>query len=313
MCVRACVCVWGGGDRACNLQVVIPGTLTTVMPIARRGSDGLASRPVPCGSVETQKTSASKSGNPRNSRNSSLLHAKSHTRLACWNVRSLGSLSDQSEKLHAVLKTMNEKRIELLALSESRWTGQGVTKIRSHTVLHSGTQSQHVHGVAFVLSPLAHSAWEAAGSVFVAVSERIAKIRVKLHFSYATIIAVYAPTNPTSSTSEAVAPSIEFYNQLQSTIASVPRKDMIIVLGDFNARIGHSSPHWNSIVGPFTPDEVNDNGSLLLDFCATNNLFISNTWFQHKPLHLLTWYRNGDRSRTGHMLNLCSCQSQLQI
>lgn len=86
-----------------------------------------------------------------------------------------------------------------------------------HTVLHSGNQSQHVNGnIAFVLivtySPLALSAWKAAGGVFVAVSERTAKIRVKLHFSYATVIAVYAPTNPTSSASEALAPSFELYN-----------------------------------------------------------------------------------------------------
>lgn len=114
-------------------------------------------------------------------------------------------------------------------------------------------------------------------AVFCCCVREDCKIRVKLHFSYATIIAVYAPTNPNSSTSEAVAPSIKFYNQSQSTTASVPRKDMIIVLVDFNACIGHSSPHWKSIVGPFTPDEVNDSSSLLLNFCATNHLFIFNT------------------------------------
>ena len=149
------VCGWGG-ITACNLQVVIPGTLTTVMPIARAGSDGLASRFVICVSMDTQKSSASKTKNPRNPRNS-LFHAKCNTRIACWNVRSIGTLSDQSEKLQSVLRTMKEKRIELLALSESRWTGQGVSKIRAHIILHSGSESQHVHGVAFVLSPLARA------------------------------------------------------------------------------------------------------------------------------------------------------------
>ena len=196
---------------------------------------------------------------------------------------------------------MKEKNIELMALSESRWTGQGVSKIRSYTILHSGTESQHTHGVAFILSPRA--SWEKAVCVFDAVSERIASIRVKLHFSFATIIAVYAPTNPTSSTSEAMSPSIEFYNKLQSTIASIPHKDMVIVLGDFNARVGQSSPHCKSIVGPFTSYNTNDNGSQLLDFCVSNYLIISNTWFQHKSIHRTTWYRNGDRSRTGHMLD----------
>ena len=298
--MAVCVCGGGGGITACNLQVVIPGTLTTVMPIALAGSDGLASRFVPCVSMDTQKSSASKTKNPRNPR-ILLFHTKCNTRIACWNVRSIGTLSDQSEKLQSVLRTMKEKRIELL--SESRWTGQGVSKIRAHTILHSVSESQHVHGVAFVLSPLAQASWEAAGCVFDAVSERIVRIRVKLHLSFATIIAVYTPTNPTTSTSEAMSPSTEFYSLLQSVIASVPHKDMLIVLGDLNARIGQSSPHWKSIVGPFTTDDTNENGSLLLDFCASNNLFIANTWFQHKPIHLTTWYRNGDRSRAGHMLD----------
>ena len=201
------------------------------------------------------------------------------------------------------MRTVKEKNIELKALSESRWTGQGVSKIHSYTILHSGTESQHIHGVAFILSPKTRASWEKAGCVFDAVSERIARIRVKLHFSFATIIAVYAPTNPTSSTSEAMSPSIEFYNKLQSTIASIPHKDMVSVLGDFNAQVGQSSPHCKSIVGPFTSDNTNENGSHLLDFCVSNNLIISNTWFQHKSIHHTTWYRNGDRSRTGHMLD----------
>ena len=42
---------------------------------------------------------------------------------------------------------------------------------------------------------------------------------------------------------------------------------------------------------------------LLLDVCASNQLIITNTWFQHKRLHQATWFRNGNRSRTGHMMD----------
>ena len=34
-----------------------------------------------------------------------------------------------------------------------------------------------------------------------------------------------------------------------------------------------------------------------------NQLLITNTWFQHKPLHQATWYCNGDHSRPGHMMD----------
>ena len=57
VCVCVCVCV---RISLCNLQAVILGTLTTVMPIAQQGLDGLASRPDPCVPNGLQKTKASK-------------------------------------------------------------------------------------------------------------------------------------------------------------------------------------------------------------------------------------------------------------
>ena len=182
--------------------------------------------------------------------------------------------------------------------------GQGVTKIGSYTILHSGTSSTQVHGVALVLSPKAASSWEAAGSVFIPVSKRIIRIRVKTHFGFATIIAIYAPVNPTNTTFDARAPSDAFYASLHSALSSAPSRDMTIILGDFNARVGSRSSQWSSVIGPYGPRELNENGEQLLDFCAGHDLIVSNTWFQHKPIHQLTWYRNGDRSKAGHLIDL---------
>ena len=104
---------------------------------------------------------------------SGFFHAKSRTRIGCWNVRSLGSLSDQSAQLCSVTETMKSRNIDLLALFESRWPGSGATNIHGTTILHSGTPSSHTHGVAILLCPWAKVAWEAAGSVFQPVSECI--------------------------------------------------------------------------------------------------------------------------------------------
>ena len=155
-----------------------------------------------------------------------------------------------------------------------------------------------------VLSPKAASSWEAAGSVFIPVSERIIRIRVKTHFGFATIIAIYAPVNPTNTTFDARAPSDAFYASLHSALSSAPSRDMTIVLGDFNARVGSRSSQWSSVIGPYGPRELNENGEQLLDFCASHDLIVSNTWFQHKPIHQLTSYRNGDWSKAGHLIDL---------
>jgi exonuclease III len=52
-----------------------------------------------------------------------------------------------------------------------------------------------------------------------------------------SVVSVYAPTNPSNSTSEAASPSEAFYEQLQSTLSSVPSTDLLVIMGDFNARV----------------------------------------------------------------------------
>ena len=86
---------------------------------------------------------------------------------------------------------MLDWNIEVLAVSESCWTGNGVIKIESHTILYSGISLTHVHGEAIILSPNAAASWEPAGSgVFLPISECFIRIRVGTHLGYATITAI---------------------------------------------------------------------------------------------------------------------------
>ena len=117
-------------------------------------------------------------------RKMNFLHAKSKTKIAYWNVCTLETLGDQNAQLLSTTKTMKEKNIELLALSKYRWTGCGITRIYFTTVLHCGSPSNDVRGVAIALSLHACSSWEAAGSVFHPISERIICICHKIHPPY---------------------------------------------------------------------------------------------------------------------------------
>ena len=65
------------------------------------------------------------------------------------------------------------------------------------------------------------------------------------------------PTNPSSSTSQAAAPAHDFYDQLQSVVANVPSRDMVLVLGDFNARVGSDLQSWGSVIGPHSMGDCN--------------------------------------------------------
>ena len=56
---------------------------------------------------------------------------------------------------------------------------------------------------------------------------------------YATLISAYAPTLPASDASKE-----EFYEELTNVIDSVPRRDELFLLGDFNARVGRDCTSW---------------------------------------------------------------------
>ena len=61
---------------------------------------------------------------------------------------------------------------------------------------------------------------------------------------------------------------------------------------------------YSSVIGPHGLGECYENRTRPLDFCVSNQLLITNTWFQHKPLLQMTWYCNGDSSRPGHIIDI---------
>jgi hypothetical protein len=85
-----------------------------------------------------------------------------------------------------------------------------------------------------------------------------------------TIVQCYAPTD----CSEKEAKD-SFYDQLVRVHSSVSNIDLLIVMGDFNARVGSDYKTWSKTLGRFGIDDVkdeSDNGLSLLDMCSTNDL-----------------------------------------
>ena len=60
---------------------------------------------------------------------------------------------------------------------------------------------------------------------------------------------------------------------------SLPKCDMLLVMGDFNARVGSDTVPWQGTIGGFGPEEWNWNGVKLLEFCGFNSLVVANTLF----------------------------------
>nr|VZI40702.1 unnamed protein product [Spirometra erinaceieuropaei] len=83
-----------------------------------------------------------------------------------------------------------------------------------------------------------------------------------------------------------------FNSQLQALVERLPRRDLLIVAGDWNGRTGPGDPTTSHVLGRFGLGSRCENGERLLNFADRNRLPVTNTCFQHRKKHLLTWYSN---------------------
>ena len=77
-----------------------------------------------------------------------------------------------------------------------------------------------------------------------------------------------------------------FYAKLDSVLDQCPRRDALIVLGDFNAVTGTERAGYEICVGPHGSGIRNDN------FARSRRLRIAGFWYQKPALHRWTWYSN---------------------
>lgn len=174
-----------------------------------------------------------------------LLTAKSKTRIGTWNIRTLY----KAGKFAQVSGEMHRYNLKMLGLCETRWNGTGQTRLMSgDTIIYSGHEEghPHVHGVALLLTPETAQAllsWEP-------VSPRLLPARFNSKGRKVTVIQCYAPTNE-AETEEKEA----FYEQLQEVIYKVRRRDLKILIGDLNAKVGADNTNrelvpclWHALV-----------------------------------------------------------------
>ena len=96
-----------------------------------------------------------------------------------------------------------------------------------------------------------------------------------------TVIQVYAPTSNTEAEVE------WFYEDLQDLLELTPKKDVLFIIGDWNAKEG--SQETPGVTGKFGLGVQNEAGQRQIEFCQENALVIANSLFQQHKRRLYTW------------------------
>ena len=78
-----------------------------------------------------------------------------------------------------------------------------------------------------------------------------------------------------------------FYEDLQDVLEITSKKDVLFIIGDWNAKVG--SQETPGVTGKFGLGIRNEARKRLIEFCLDNTLVIANTLFQQHKTRLYTW------------------------
>ena len=136
----------------------------------------------------------------------------------------------QVGKVQMLDREMERLGIDICGLSETRWKSSGHFRTLSgHQIAFSDTEQQGQYGVAIWMNKEAKDALIG----YDAVSDRIICARFEAKPKNLTVVQAYAPTSAASQ-----ADRDAFYAELSMTLRRTEKKDQLILMGDFNAKVG---------------------------------------------------------------------------
>jgi hypothetical protein len=118
---------------------------------------------------------------------------------------------------------------------------------------------------------------------------------------YATLFSVYVPTLEAEP-----AEKDKFYSEVCSRLQSSPSDEKVIILGDFNAKVGQYAAVWKGVLGKH--GVCNGSGCLLLELCTEQQLVITNIILQQNDSLKTTWMH----PRSKHWQRTSAIQQALQ-
>ncbi|XP_046998223.1 uncharacterized protein LOC124613553 [Schistocerca americana] len=202
---------------------------------------------------------------------------------------------DFIRKTAVIDRELHRLNVDIAGLQETWLPDAGSIREDNYTFFWQGRSQDEprLHGVGFaVKNALLDCTVPPSGG-----TERIIDLKICSSSGTVNILNVYAPTLSSSMEEKDL-----FYDLLSDRIAKVPSTETLYILGDFNARVGSDNDIWPNCLGHHGVGKMNENGQRLLEVCCFYGLCITNTYFQLKDQHKVSWRH--PRSHHWHQLDL---------
>ena len=167
--------------------------------------------------------------------------------IGTWNVRSMNQ-----GKLEMVKQERARVSIDILGISELKWTRMVEFNSEDHYIYDCGQESLRRNGVAIMVNKIVQN--EVLGCNL--KNDRMISVHFQGKPFNITVIQAYAPN------SNAEEAEVErFYEDLQDLLELTPQKDVLFIIGDWNAKAG--SRETPGVTGKFGPGIQNEAGERL--------------------------------------------------
>ena len=198
-------------------------------------------------------------------------------------------------KLKVVKQEMARVNVDILGISKLKWTGMGEFNSDDHYIYYCGQESLRRNGVAIMVNKRVQNAVLGCNLK----NDRMISVCFQGKPFNITEMQVYAPT------SNAEEAEVEWFcEDLQDLLELTPKKDVLFIIGDWNAKVG--SQEIPRVTGKFGLGIRNEAGQRLTEFCRENTLVIANTLFQQHKRRLYTWTSPHGQHRNQIDYILCS-------
>ncbi|XP_008481019.1 craniofacial development protein 2-like [Diaphorina citri] len=183
-----------------------------------------------------------------------------------------------NRRVEECIDVLQERKLDILGLSETKWKGKGTKEIRGgHHLYWSGGVNGR-NGVGIILSDKMNEIVVDVNYV----SDRLMIIKLKIDpVRILNLIQCYAPQAGSDDQEK------QNFEQLLEDKIQDPNT---LVMGDLNAQVGCDRQGFEEIMGAHGWGPRNAEGENLLDLCTRNSLVLTNTWFYKRKSHKVTRY-----------------------